>query len=810
MKAGKYYSDAVIWAKDEGVVNGITETTFDPNGKITREQLATMLARFSERCPVSVPERADLSGYPDADKIHNYAKDALAWANEANLIKGMSDGTLSPRGEATREQFATILKRFDETFTLAYNKPAVKSHYTEPEYPLVDNADIYVATDGNDSNPGTFDAPLATFAGAAAKVREIKATMTSGDIIVAFKTGDYGPLSVSLTAEDSGTPDQRIIYCKYGDGDVTFNNGVDLTADDFVSIDETDRSFFSEKNADNVKKYDVSDLFAGGLDGDSLLLFRDGGICVTARFPNKYEDGTDALLNEAADTVDQHHMILTHSLLRKRFSDYTPADFENMQLYGYIVRGYAKDSCTVTGYDSEDKVITIGVTDSNEYGGHLRDGWNGIKMCVKNVPRELDSKGEYWIDRHTATLYVYAPEGNYHIPAGGDMIRMEGTNCITFRGLTFRNAAGSFIKGHLCHGVTLDLCGFSGTTVQEGVRFEDCDLDRPLDLAVTNSQFSLAYGQSFAVFGGCEGRYRYTKRANVLFDNNLVTSSNLIFDFLNSVHLEYCSGLTVTHNDFVHTSRGAVSFDHSYDVLIEYNNFDSVMENSEDGGAVYNWGSVDGWSIRVCHNYFGPMHRDGMGCFGYYIDDYSDGADVFENIFYNAVVPVMIHNGRDNVVRDNLIIDTESHGEVWLSHGSRSMIDELGYEEAVKQWPYVLFRQWWADVFDLIETYPEYRAGVEKWCPGFLDCTMDPERVEDPEFYLNPVNSIYGNVCFNPAGEGQHADSRDYYVKYVVYGDSLGVPLDENPCFVNPTVGDYRIREGADFPDIEFEKTGRY
>ncbi|MBR3990727.1 MAG: S-layer homology domain-containing protein, partial [Clostridia bacterium] len=191
VKAGKYYSDAVIWAKDEGVVNGVTETTFDPNGKITREQLATMLARFSERCPVSVPERADLSGYPDADKIHNYAKDALAWANEANLIKGMSDGTLSPRGEATREQFATILKRFDETFTLAYNKPAVKSHYTEPEYPLVDNADIYVATDGDDSNPGTFDAPIASFNRAVELVREIKQTKTSGDIIVAFKAGDY-------------------------------------------------------------------------------------------------------------------------------------------------------------------------------------------------------------------------------------------------------------------------------------------------------------------------------------------------------------------------------------------------------------------------------------------------------------------------------------------------------------------------------------------------------------------------------------------------------------------------------------------
>ncbi len=61
VKAGKYYSYAVIWAKDEGVVNGITETTFERNGKVSREEVATLLARLSDRSLVSVPARADLS-----------------------------------------------------------------------------------------------------------------------------------------------------------------------------------------------------------------------------------------------------------------------------------------------------------------------------------------------------------------------------------------------------------------------------------------------------------------------------------------------------------------------------------------------------------------------------------------------------------------------------------------------------------------------------------------------------------------------------------------------------------------------------
>ncbi|MBQ3900613.1 MAG: S-layer homology domain-containing protein, partial [Clostridia bacterium] len=56
--AGKWYSKAVAWAKENGIVNGVTETEFKPNDNITREQLATMLFRFSDRAPVSVPERA--------------------------------------------------------------------------------------------------------------------------------------------------------------------------------------------------------------------------------------------------------------------------------------------------------------------------------------------------------------------------------------------------------------------------------------------------------------------------------------------------------------------------------------------------------------------------------------------------------------------------------------------------------------------------------------------------------------------------------------------------------------------------------
>ena len=79
------------------------------------------------------------------------------------------------------------------------------------------------------------------------RVREIKAERSTGDITVAFRAGNYGPLTLSLTAGDSGSENQRITYCKYGDGDVVFDNGITLGEDDFEPLDEEEKTLFYKK-----------------------------------------------------------------------------------------------------------------------------------------------------------------------------------------------------------------------------------------------------------------------------------------------------------------------------------------------------------------------------------------------------------------------------------------------------------------------------------------------------------------------------------------------------------------------------------
>ena len=113
VESGTWYTDAVLWAAQNGIVNGLGENTFAPMNTLTREQLVTMLYRYAEAAGYDVSAAADLSGYPDAGKVQTYAQKAMSWAVAEGIVEGM-DGNLNPAGHATRAQIATILMRFCE------------------------------------------------------------------------------------------------------------------------------------------------------------------------------------------------------------------------------------------------------------------------------------------------------------------------------------------------------------------------------------------------------------------------------------------------------------------------------------------------------------------------------------------------------------------------------------------------------------------------------------------------------------------------------------------------------------------------
>ena len=111
--AGTWYTDAVIWAAQTGIVTGAGDGTFAPDDQITREQIAVMLHRYCAYFGHDAAARADVTTFRDHDSISSFASDSVSWAVAIGLLQG-SDSRLSPTNSATRCEVATMLQRFDQ------------------------------------------------------------------------------------------------------------------------------------------------------------------------------------------------------------------------------------------------------------------------------------------------------------------------------------------------------------------------------------------------------------------------------------------------------------------------------------------------------------------------------------------------------------------------------------------------------------------------------------------------------------------------------------------------------------------------
>jgi hypothetical protein len=110
--ADEWYSNAIAWAAENEIVNGVDDDTFAPFDNVTRQQMVTILYRYAKYKGYDVSGQADLSTFTDSSQISSWASDAMAWAIDAQLVNGVDDDKLDPTGTATRAQIATILMRF--------------------------------------------------------------------------------------------------------------------------------------------------------------------------------------------------------------------------------------------------------------------------------------------------------------------------------------------------------------------------------------------------------------------------------------------------------------------------------------------------------------------------------------------------------------------------------------------------------------------------------------------------------------------------------------------------------------------------
>ena len=117
VKLDAWYTDGVCWAAANQIVLGVSADCFDPNGTLTREQMAVLLYRYAKLQEADTAATAELTAFPDGTSVSAWAKDAMQWAVAAGLIRGTQEHDkllLDPKGGSTRAQVAVILMRFQE------------------------------------------------------------------------------------------------------------------------------------------------------------------------------------------------------------------------------------------------------------------------------------------------------------------------------------------------------------------------------------------------------------------------------------------------------------------------------------------------------------------------------------------------------------------------------------------------------------------------------------------------------------------------------------------------------------------------
>lgn len=114
--SGKWYAPSVKWANENGIVDGVSKTTFEPNAGVTREQMCVLLVRFANYKGLTLNEAVAPKVFSDDANLSNYAKDAVYACQRAGIVSGMTETTFDPKGSATRAQVAKIYTVFHKDY----------------------------------------------------------------------------------------------------------------------------------------------------------------------------------------------------------------------------------------------------------------------------------------------------------------------------------------------------------------------------------------------------------------------------------------------------------------------------------------------------------------------------------------------------------------------------------------------------------------------------------------------------------------------------------------------------------------------
>lgn len=527
---------------------------------------------------------------------------------------------------------------------------------------------IFVSPRGKDTNPGTSAAPVATLSRARDLIRALKARGVRGAIAVEILPGEYritAPLT--LTKEDSGSPDAPIVYRAAQPGRAVFYGGRRLRG--FQPV--TDPAVLSRMPEEARGKVMQCDLRAQGITDygrlavrgfgqppspPTLELFVNGRPMTLARWPNAGFVGIRRL-REPGDRRAGKPSVFEY--LDDRHARWTQA--EDAWLFGYFRFLWADSTVPIGSIDPQAR--TLATAEAYHYSPDIpgMDTGQGIQYYAFNLLEEIDQPGEWYLNRRTGILYLYPPTdlakatveiGMLSTP----MIVMNGVSDVRLEGLTFDLARFNGLvltdcRRSLIAGCTIRRMAGNGVMIHGGEQngLLGCDIHtigRRASEVIGGDRQTLKPGRHFVE--NCR-----------IYDFGRIDRT-----YTPAVQLEG-AGNRVAHN-LMYDCPSSVMRIEGNDHLIEFNEVHSAVLESDDQGAMELFGNPTYRGVIFRYNRYTNCGKPqpGVAVHGQAairLDDVISGIVIYGNIFIRSANgnfgAVQMNGGRDNIIDNNLFED---------------------------------------------------------------------------------------------------------------------------------------------------------
>lgn len=590
--------------------------------------------------------------------------------------------------------------------------------------------DFYIATKGQDNNPGTKTRPFATLERARDAIRQYKKQKgyPKAGFTVWLAGGDY-PLkgSFELTAQDSGEKDAPVRYAALPNQRVRILGGVPIDAKSFSKVTNPDVATRWDVGAReklvqvDLKKLGITQYgehrqFGHGLPvvNAPLELYINHQKMTLARYPNSgaimigevIDPGSVPRIGDYSNrggifiyTDDRHKRWLRN---------------DDIWFQGTFKYGFADDKIKVEYIDTLQHKVKL--TKPHMYG--IGTGENFNQYVAMNILEELDTPGEWFLDRATGLLYLYPPSDLSHALIEVSLVEepllclMECANVIV-SGLTFEvtRGMGIYLEGgenNLIAGCVVRNTGTTGIMIGQGARqtFPHVTADDYEGIPVSTEvgSFQGHYYHNTVWDRHC-GRNNGVLSCDVYNNGSggiiigggskkeLIPGGNFVrncrihdYQLRNKaqwagINVDGCGNL-ISHNEIYQADLQAI-FVRGNEHVFEYNNIHHVAMNANDASAWYLGRDPSDRGNIVRYNFVHHVGRtDRRWIMGIYFDDASCEGVVEGNVFYKVGTfgTVYSNGGQDIVVRNNIFIDN--------NYGPALQLKSMWFDFALQQWDY--------------------------------------------------------------------------------------------------------------------------